>query len=176
MRQARRQAREYETTLWRYIVNASDPVVRAIVFEDGAALVGVCLAAGGILLSQILHTNVPDSIASLLIGILLAVTAFGVGRPLADFLVGRSLPAPQFEKLYAIFDADAAVAEIVSLRAIYSGPEEVIVMAKIRPSASLSIGELTGAMDELDRAIRGALPLVADVFIDVTARPPGGSL
>jgi len=158
--------------VWRYVVNASDPVVRAIVFEDGAALVGLCLAAMGILLSQILKTNVPDSIASLLIGILLAVTAFGVARPLADFLVGRSLPAPQLETLNAIFEQDAAVMEVVSLRAIYVGPEEVVVIAKIRPAASLSIGQLTSAMDELDDSIRHALPLVADVFIDVTARRP----
>jgi len=172
LRQARRQAKEYGTTVWRYVVNASDPVVRAIVFEDGAALVGLCLAAMGILLSQILKTNVPDSIASLLIGILLAVTAFGVARPLADFLVGRSLPAPQLETLNAIFEQDAAVMEVVSLRAIYVGPEEVVVIAKIRPAASLSIGQLTSAMDELDDSIRHALPLVADVFIDVTALRP----
>ena len=95
---------------------------------------------------------------------------FGVARPLADFLVGRSLPAPQLEALQALFEQDAAILEVVSLRAIYSGPEEVIVMAKIHPSSRLEIGQLTAAMDELDRTIRRALPLVADVFIDVTAR------
>jgi cation diffusion facilitator family transporter len=169
MRQARRQAKEYGATLWRYLVQASDPVVRAVVVEDSAALVGLCLAASGLLLSKILGTSVPDSLASLLIGLLLAGTAFGVARPLADFLVGRSLRPPLLDRLYAIVKDDAAIDQVLSLRAIYTGPEEVIVAAKVHPSASMNIEQLARAMDDLDRRIRRELPLVADVFIDVTA-------
>jgi cation diffusion facilitator family transporter len=139
MRQARRQAKDYELTVWRYLVRASDPVVRAVLVEDSAALIGLGLASGGLLLSRIVGSNVPDSVASLLIGVLLAVTAFALARPFADFLVG-----------------------------MYSGPEEVIVLAKVRPSPGMDIKALGLAMDELDRKLRRALPVVADVFIDVT--------
>ena len=66
MRQARSQAKEYGLTVWRYLVNASDPAVRGVVVEDSAALIGLCLAAGGLLLSEILKSSVPDSLASLL--------------------------------------------------------------------------------------------------------------
>jgi divalent metal cation (Fe/Co/Zn/Cd) transporter len=83
--------------------------------------------------------------------------------------VGRSVPPPAFEKLHAILKEDEAVEEILSLRAIYSGPEEVVVMAKVRPSAKMNIEKLGRAMDDLDRKIREALPVVADVFIDITA-------
>jgi divalent metal cation (Fe/Co/Zn/Cd) transporter len=168
MRQARKQAREYGLPVWRYIRRASDPVVRAIVFEDSAALIGLGLAAVGLLASELAGTNVPDSVASLLIGILLAVTAFGLARPLADFLIGRSLAQDQLEKLHAIVRDDPSIHEIVQLRALYTGPEEVVVLAKIHPAAHLGIEELAKAMDDLDGAIRTAFPIVADVFIDVT--------
>ena len=168
MRQARAQAKEYELTVWRYLRNSSDPLVRAIVVEDSAALIGLGLAAAGLLLSKIFGTNVPDSIASLFIGFLLALMAFGLARPLADFLVGRALPAPLFEKLYKIVEEDPAFEQVLTLRATYSGPEEVIVVAKVRPASNLSIGQLTLAMDNLDHKIRDALPIVADVFIDIT--------
>src|ERR1700674_1766842 len=134
MRQARRQAKEYGTTVWRYVLQSSDPVVRAIVVEDSAALIGLSLAASGLLLSEILGTSVPDALASLLIGLLLAVTAFGVARPLADFLVGRSLRSPLLEKLEAIVREDPAIEKVLSLRTIYTGSEEVVVAAKIHPS------------------------------------------
>ena len=94
--------------MWRYIRISSDPVVRAVAFEDSAALIGLLLAAAGLLFSKIFGTNVPDSLASLLIGLLLAVTAFALARPLADFLVGRSLPAELFEKLKAMIIEDSA--------------------------------------------------------------------
>jgi cation diffusion facilitator family transporter len=169
LRQARGQAREYGTGLWSYIRQSSDPVVRAVVLEDGAAIVGLAVAASGLLLSERAGSNVPDAIASLLIGLLLAATAFALARPLADFLVGRSIPAPLFERLRAIVRDDAAVAEVLALRAMYSGPEEVIVVAKVRPAPGMNGDTLAQAMDDLDGRIRLALPLVADVFIDVSA-------
>ncbi len=143
IRQARRQAKEYGISLWRYLVVSSDPVVRAVVVEDSAALVGLVLAAGGLLLSRILGSSVPDSVASLLIGLLLAGTAFGLARPLADFLVGRSIPQPLIEKLQAIVREDPAIGKALSLRAMYSGPKEVIVVAKVHPSGNLNIEQLT---------------------------------
>ena len=169
MRQARHQAKEYKLSVWRYVRSSSDPVVRAVLVEDSAALIGLCVAATGLLLSEIFRTSLPDSLASLIIGLLLAVTAFSLARPFADFLVGRSLPSAQFEKLYAIVKGDEAIDQILSLRAIYSGPEEVVVMAKVHPSDRMNIEQLSRAMDDLDRRIRAAMPFVADVFIDVTA-------
>ncbi len=169
MRQARRQAKEYKLSVWRYFLVSSDPVVRAVLVEDSAALIGLLVAATGLFLSEIFRTSVPDSLASLVIGLLLAVTAFGLARPFADFLVGRSVPPPLFEQLQAIVQEDEAVERILSLRAIYSGPEEVIVAAKVHPSAHLNIEKLMRAMDNLDHKIRLALPFVADVFIDITA-------
>jgi len=168
MRQARRQAGEYSVTVWRYLVRASDPVVRAIVVEDSAALAGLAIAAIGLLASKIAGTNVPDSIASLLIGLLLAVTAFGVARPLADFLIGRSLPPEQLKDVHAVVSQNPAIEEVLTLRSVYTGPEEVVVIAKVHPSPHMNIAELSQAMDDLDREIRSTFPLVADVFIDVT--------
>ena len=57
MRQARRQAKDYGVTVPRYLVRASDPVVRAVLVEDSAALIGLVIAAAGLLLSQITGTD-----------------------------------------------------------------------------------------------------------------------
>jgi cation diffusion facilitator family transporter len=173
--QARRQAKEYGLTTWRYLFQASDPVVRAVVVEDTAGLIGLCVAAVGLAVSQRLGTNVPDSLASLFIGLLLTAMAFIVARPMAEFLVGRSVPEPLLEKLHAIFKEDPAVQQVHSLLATYFAPEEVIVAAKIRPTETLTGEQLAQAMDQLDHKIRSELPVVADVFIDVTASRAAGS-
>jgi divalent metal cation (Fe/Co/Zn/Cd) transporter len=168
LRQARREARERGQSLRRYLLRASDPALRAVVVEDSAALVGVGLAALGLFMSALVGNETPDAIASLLIGLLLAVTAFGLARQVADFLVGRSLAPEQLQRLSTILAASPATEEVLGLRAVYTGPEEVIVAAKVHPAASLTIEQLTRAMDDLDSAVRSALPEVADVYIDVT--------
>jgi divalent metal cation (Fe/Co/Zn/Cd) transporter len=176
MKQARRQAKEYKLHWWQYLKDASDPVVRSVVFEDSAGLLGVAIAAAGLYLSHALGSNVPDGIASLAIGILLAITAFALAHPLADFLVGRTLPARLLERLETMFREEAAIDEVLSVRAVYIGPEEVMVLAKIHPVESLSVEELTRSMDNLDERIRQQLPLVADIFIDVTTFHAGSDL
>jgi cation diffusion facilitator family transporter len=168
LRQARNEASEHGTSILRHLRRSSDPILRAIVVEDSAALIGVAIAAIGLLVSHLTGSNIPDAIASLFIGVLLALTAFGLARPLADYLVGRSLPEDQLAKLHDILSHSSAIDEVVSLQALYSGPEEVIVGAKVHPASNLTIEQLTEAMDGLDAAIRKAIPVVADVFLDVT--------
>jgi len=57
MRQARRQAKKYELSVWAYILRFSDSVVRAVVFEDSVALIGVFVAATGLFLNEILGSS-----------------------------------------------------------------------------------------------------------------------
>jgi cation diffusion facilitator family transporter len=170
IRHARRQARDFALSFWEYLRRASDPTVRAVVVEDSAALIGIVIAAVGLLMSEITKSSKPDGIASLLIGILLAITAVGLARPLADFLVGRSVHRDNLEKLHAILVASPAVDGVVSLQAVYTGPEEIVVAAKIRPRTSMPTEELARAMDELDRRLRAESSLVADVYLDLTNR------
>ena len=164
LRHARRQSKEFGLGLWDYIRRASDPTIRAVVVEDSAAVIGVVIAAIGLLID----TPKADGIASLLIGILLAATAVGLARPLADFLVGRSIHPERLAELRDVVQASPAVDRIISLRAVYSGPEEVIVAAKIKPSKNMTVEQVTLAMDKLDHELRAVSSLVADVFLDLT--------
>lgn len=169
VRQARNDAKERGRDIWFYLWNSSDPTVRAVVVEDSAALVGLVIAAGSLLLSHHFNSDRPDAIASLLIGLLMGATAFWLGRNLADFLVGKSLRPELVEVIRNVIASDPAVEEILALQAVYIGPEEAIVAAKVRPMQSLTAAQLSKAMDDVDHAIRKASPFVADVYIDVTS-------
>ena len=58
------------------VIRSKDPTVFTVLFEDSAALLGLCVAAIGILASQTLHMPVLDGAASVVIGLILAGTAF----------------------------------------------------------------------------------------------------
>jgi cation diffusion facilitator family transporter len=173
LRQTKNDAKERGRNVWFHLLRSSDPTVRAVVVEDGAALIGIVIAAAGLLLSHHFRSGRPDAIASLLIGLLMAATAFALGRPLADFLVGKSLPPELLEEIRSVIASDKAVDEIVSVQAVYIGPEEVIVAAKVRPTSGLKTEELSRAMDNLDHVLREVSPFVADVYIDVTSHHAG---
>lgn len=165
----RREAARQGMSIRRFLLTTSEPSLRAVVVEDSAALIGLTLAALGLLLSAHFETETPDAVAALLIGLLLALTAIGLARLLGDFLVGRSLASADMRRLGDILGSSPAIAQILLLRAVYIGPEEAIVTAKVHPSPDLSVQELSEAMDQIDAAMRAAVPEVADVYLDISA-------
>jgi cation diffusion facilitator family transporter len=175
--QTRREAAQWGQSTSSFLRQTSDPTLRAIVVEDAAALIGLAIAAGGLLLHQFAGLANADAIAALLIGLLLAATAFGLARPLADLLIGRSMLPARLEKVYAILEESSSIDEVLSVQAVYGAPQEVIVAAKVHPAPGRTADELASALDGIDRALRQELPEVAEVFIDLTSHrrgPPEG--
>jgi len=152
-----------------FLRQTSDPTLRAIVVEDAAALAGVALAAGGLLLHQFAGLTNADAIAALLIGLLLAATAFGLARPLADLLIGRSTLPSRLARVYAILAESPSIDEILSVQAVYGAPQEVIVAAKVHPAPGQTADQLASALDSINHTLRKELPEVGEVFIDLTS-------
>jgi cation diffusion facilitator family transporter len=169
VRHARREAGRQGKSIRRFLLTTSDPALRAVVVEDSAALIGLTFAAGGLLLSAHFETEIPDASAALLIGLLLALTAIGLARLLGDFLVGRSMAEDDMRRLHEILVSSPAVAQVLQLRAVYTGAEDAVVTAKVHPAAQLSVDQLAVAMDQIDAAMRAAVPEVADVYLDISA-------
>jgi cation diffusion facilitator family transporter len=167
--QARREAALWDGSTVDFLRHTSEPTLRAIVVEDGAALIGLALAAAGLLLHEFAGLKNADAIAALLIGLLLAATAFGLARPLADLLIGRSMLPARLERVYAIIERSPSIDEVLSVQAVYGAPQEVIVAAKVHPAPGKTADELAEALDAIDHSLRQELPEVAEVFIDLTS-------
>ena len=167
--QARREAALWDGSTVDFLRHTSEPTLRAIVVEDAAALIGLGLAAVGLLLHEFAGLKNADAIAALLIGLLLAATAFGLARPLADLLIGRSMLPARLERVYAIIEGSPSIDEVLSVQAVYGAPQEVIVAAKVHPAPGKTADELAEALDEIDHSLRRELPEVAEVFVDLTS-------
>ncbi len=165
----RREAALWGESTLSFLQHTSEPTLRAIVVEDAAALIGLILAAGGLLLHQVAGLARADAIAALLIGVLLAATAFGLARPLADLLIGRSMLPARLQRVYAILEQSPSIDEILSVQAVYGAPQEVIVGAKVHPAPGQTADQLAIALDGIDHTLRQELPEVAEVFIDLTS-------
>jgi len=167
--QARREAALWDGSTVDFLRHTSEPTLRAIVVEDAAALIGLGLAAVGLLLHEFAGLKNADAIAALLIGLLLAATAFGLARPLADLLIGRSMLPARLERVYAIIERSPSIDEVLSVQAVYGAPQEVIVAAKVHPAPGKTADELAEALDDIDHSLRQELPEIAEVFIDLTS-------
>src|SRR4051812_36885714 len=74
-RQTDREARRYRRSFLRHLRVTRDPTTKTVVFEDSAAVIGLALAATGLGLTELTGSVFWDGLASVLIGVLLAVVA-----------------------------------------------------------------------------------------------------
>ena len=175
LRQARRSAASWnQTSTIAYLRRTSEPTLRALVVEDTAALVGVALAASGLLVRELGGPESSDAIASLLIGLLLGATAIGLARPLAELLIGKSLAPERVRLARETLASSPAVDEVLEMYTLHVAPEEAILAAKVHPAADQTAERLAALLDELDQRLRRAKPELGEVFIDVTAHRRAG--
>ncbi|MFV0135862.1 cation diffusion facilitator family transporter [Streptomyces sp. HMX87] len=168
VRQARGEAARFRVPFGRYLRRTPDTAVKAVVLEDSAALIGLVLAAGGLLGGQLTGSGVWDGVASLCIGTVLLYVAWVLGRSNAGFLIGRPLPVPLRERVRAELLAVEHVEAVLELTTLVQGPHQALVAAKVDFRDVSTAAQIEWACEEAEHRLRAALPGVRRVYLDPT--------
>ncbi len=144
-RQTRRNADRVQRGHLAYVLNTSNPTLRAVFFEDAAALIGLVIAFAGIALHQLTESPVPDAIGSILVGVLLAVVAVVLSTRTRRFLVGQAVPADYRNRVLTDLLASPGIDRVTYLHLEFVGPERVFLVAAV---------DLVGDDQEHDVAVR----------------------
>lgn len=151
-----------------HLRHEADPALRAVVWEDGVALVGILLAAAALALDGVTGDRTYDGIASLAIAGLLVAAAFGLGVQNQQYLIGQAAPPPLREDISRLIASTEGVDSVLELLTMQLSPDQVLVAARVDLADHLSPEELEHASDEVEQQIRGRFPQVRYVFLDPT--------
>jgi cation diffusion facilitator family transporter len=160
-RQLRSEAAARHLDLGEYLVTSSDPTPTAVFLEDSAALVGIALALAALVLHITTGSALWDGAASLLIGLLLIAVAVVLMRRNLALLIDEAAPADIRERLRQAVAAEAWVAEVAEVTAVYIGPRQLLVLAHVVPVDS---ADLPANIGRLRRRLL-AVPAIAAVEI-----------
>ncbi len=150
----------------RTLEEARDPTVLTILFEDVAALFGLGVALAGIILTEVTGNVVYDGAASILVGVALAVVAFMLARDSKSLLIGASATQADVDEIRKIVSAHPDVVEIIHLRTIHFGPEEVMLAIKVRFLGNLDIRTLELRINDIESQLRKALPKLKRIYVE----------
>jgi cation diffusion facilitator family transporter len=169
------EAERDHTELLAHVRSSPDTTVKAALFEDSAAVVGLALSAAALGLEQLTGSPVWDGAASITIGALLVVVAVRLGLDNRELLIGRAADPKTQEIIRAEITQTPGVDGLVDLRTMHLGPDSIIVAAKVDLADSVSAGQAEQLADDIDRRLSERLPLSPHVLIDPTPTPaPAG--
>jgi cation diffusion facilitator family transporter len=162
--------------LWRTLEEARDPVVVVILFEDGAALVGLTLALVGIWLSSMTQDVLWDGLASISVGVTLALVAGYLARKTKHLLLGEAVTIDDRKKIVEIVESTPGIRRLIHLRTMHMSADDVIVAMKVAFDDNATVKDITRAVDECERRLRAALPYLKRFYIEagtITVPAPG---
>ncbi len=157
----------------QFVRRAKSPELPVILLEDTGALLGLTFAIIGVSLSLITGNAYWDVAGTAAIGILLCIIAAILAMEMSSLLVGEGASE---QKVAAIIDAinnGGEIERVIHLRTLYTGPEELLVAAKISVPQAVSGAQIADAVDDAEARIRAAVPEAAHIYLEPDIYHPG---
>ena len=168
--QVRTSARRWRMRPTTYLRHTTDTTVKAVTFEDSAALVGLTVAALGLWLTETTGSTVWDGVASIVIGLVLVVVAWSLTRANSSLLVGRSAIPSLDDALRRELESLPQVEAVPVFVTTVLGPGRIFVAAKVEFADGCTTDDVERAADEAESRLVALYPGVEQVFLDPTAR------
>lgn len=151
---------------WRYLHRSKDPATFTVFAEDAAALGGLALAALGIGGALLFDMPVLDGVASVAIGLLLALVASVLVYESRGLLVGEGVEETTAQAIKEMAEQDPNVETAAWPLTMYLGPENVLLVLSVQFMLGISGGGLANAIDAIEKRIRLRYPLIQRIFIE----------
>ena len=153
-------------SVFRYIRDARQPELPVVLLEDFGALVGLTFALVGVGLATITGDARWDGVGALAIGALLLVIAVFLALEMSSMLVGESAMPEQTAAIRAAIESEPLVERVIHLRTLHTGPDEIMVAAKIAVDHDDTAAQVAAAIDGAEIRIRAAVPEARYIFLE----------
>jgi cation diffusion facilitator family transporter len=164
-RTLREQARRRGTTVRELIRESPDPTVTTVYLEDTVDVVGAVLALIALVLHRLTGSALPDALATLMIGFLLAYIALRLTARNRRLLANQAVPDRYVRQLRERIGAEAGIQEVHAIEAVYLGPGQVLVAADVQMDPALDASGVAAAVTELRARVCGEVPAVARLYL-----------
>ena len=149
---------------------SKDPTTFTVLFEDSAALLGLLIALAGIAAAQWLSMPRMDGVASIAIGIVLAISSLLLARETKGLLIGESAHPQVRDAILRIAGADPDVRSANGVLTVQMGPDEVVAALSAEFRDALDTTQIEACINRIEAAIKATHPTVSILFVKPQTR------
>lgn len=143
-----------------------DPTVIAVLFEDSAALAGLAVAAAGVALYHYSGDPRFDAAASMVIGVILAGTAFWLAFETKGLLIGESANREVVAEIQRLASRYPEVERVNEVLTMHVGPDYILAAVSLNIACDVPRSRAHAVMDDLDEKIKRTDSRLKRVFIE----------
>ena len=144
---------------------SKDPTNYTELFEDNAALCGLFIALIGIYLAHALNIPELDGVASIFIGIVLAISAILLARETKGLLLGESADPQLRDHLLLIAQEDDAVFSANGVLTEQMGADQVIASLSLEFEDHLTSDDIEACVNRIEAKIKQIHPEIMALFV-----------
>ena len=168
--QEQREAHHEGVSFFEYLKESKDPTAKTVLFEDSAALLGILIAGAGLLLTDYQVGGAAgaywDGIASIIIGLVLAVVAFVLAKTSRALLLGQAASPKVIEAIKNAIEGHPNVERAVELLTMHLAPRQILINAHVKLRNDLVTDEIEKTILEVEERIKNAEPKVEMIFLE----------
>ena len=153
-------------SLIKAIRTSKDPTIFTVLFEDFAALLGLMVAGLAIYLGEVLNLPILDGIASVIIGLILALTASLLAFECKGLLCGEAANDQIVAGIKDIVKGETDVLYINEILTMHLGPQDILLNISLDFKDAMSSGNVETTISELETSIKSKFPEIKRVFIE----------
>jgi len=165
-----KEAHHEGLSFFEYISESKDPTAKTVLFEDSAALLGILIATVGLLLTEHQVGGAVgaywDGVASIAIGLVLAVVAFALARTSRGLLLGEAANPKVVQAITRAIESHPNVEKVVELLTMHLAPKEILINAHVKLRPDLRTGDIESTVEEIEQRIKQAEPKVERIFLE----------
>jgi cation diffusion facilitator family transporter len=151
---------------WFAAVRASkDPPAFIVLLENGAAMAGIIAAAIGLALSQWTGNPFYDGAASIVIGIILGVTAALLAYESKGLLIGEAADPALVRSLHQLACDQPGVVGVGQVLTVHSSPDQITVMMNVDFRDDMLAGEVERIVCRVEDEARERWPAVRRLYV-----------
>jgi cation diffusion facilitator family transporter len=153
-------------SLWVWFKESRQSELIVVVGEDIAALLGLCFAAIAVCLTMVTGNPVYDASGSIVIGLLLIIVAFFVGREVMALLIGQGVEEHQKHDMMQCLENMDAIEKVYNMVTLQLG-DDIMVAVKVKMSSSITESHaLIEAINRCEQKLKAAYPEILWLFFE----------
>jgi cation diffusion facilitator family transporter len=153
------------------IRRSKDPPAFIVLLENGAAMAGIIAAAIGVFISQLTGNPFYDGAASVVIGVILGITAFVLAYESKGLLIGEAADPELVKSLHDLACSKPGVVGVGDVLTVHSSPDQITVMMNVDFRDDAPAGYVERIVSEVENEARERWPQVRWLFV----RPKHGA-